>query len=64
VGVQVKTPVVALMLAPAGAPGSSEKLNVWPASGSLALASKVIRASSFPLWLPIGSSTGGLLPGV
>src|SRR5262245_33838019 len=34
VGVQVKTPLLELIAAPDGAPGSSEKVRAWPESGS------------------------------
>src|ERR1051326_2767575 len=60
-GVQVNTPLVGLMLAPAGAPESREKVN-WFAgiSGSLALALKVSRTPSLAVLFPIEVSTGGL----
>jgi hypothetical protein len=58
----VKTPVVALMLAPAGAPASRLKVSVLAGrSASVALASKLIRASSLPDWSPIALSTGAML---
>ena len=46
-GFQVKTPVMGLMVAPAGAPGSSEKVNVLAGmSASLAVMVKVSRVPS------------------
>ena len=46
------------MLAPDGKPGSIEKVNVCPASGSVAVAVKVRRFPSVTVWLPIGFRTG------
>src|SRR5262245_8837976 len=60
-GVQVKTPLLALMLAPAGAPGS--RLNVSACAGkseSVAPAVKVNRPPSFTTWLAIGASAGAV----
>src|SRR5947207_11793 len=62
VGVQVNTPLVELIDAPPGAPGSSEKVNICAGmSGSVALAVKVRRVFSFTDCDPIGASTGALL---
>src|SRR5437867_3297102 len=60
-GVQEKMPLAALMLAPAGAPGSSEKRSVWAVSGSLAAAVKLITVISSPETLLIGFKIGGRL---
>src|SRR5262245_57331251 len=57
VGVQVNTPVVGSIQAPAGA--SAPRLNVTPgSSGSVALAVKVIRLPTCTAWLSIRASTG------
>src|SRR5512144_1342527 len=58
VGVQVNTPVEELIDAPAGKPASSEKVRVWPASGSVAVAVNVNRFPSVTVLFPIVSSTG------
>ena len=69
VGVQLKTPVVLLIVAPVGmAPGAapSARLKVSVLAGrsaSVALASKVMRVPSSPDWLPISARTGATLTG-
>src|SRR5437867_4492279 len=60
VGVQVNTPLVALMLAPAGAPGSRLKVKVL-ASASVAVAVNVRSVPSTRVLSPIGESTGAVL---
>src|SRR3990172_9126717 len=60
VGVQVNAPPVVIG-APAGAPASSEKVRVWPASGSVAVAVKLRSEPSLTVLFPIEASTGGLL---
>ena len=62
VGVQVKTPVTGVMLAPAGAPASRLKVNVLAGrSASVAVAVKVSGVSSSTVLLPIAASTGAWL---
>ncbi len=62
VGVQVKTPVVALIVAPAGTcplvPLSRLKVSVCPALASVAVAVNVSGWPSSMLWLPMAASTG------
>ena len=59
VGVQVKLPPV-VMAAPAGAPASRVKVRVLAGrSASVAVAVKLIRASSLPLWLPMARQHRG-----
>src|SRR3990172_643692 len=60
VGVQVNAPPV-VIAAPAGAPASSEKVRVWPASGSVAVAVKLRSEPSLTVLLPIAASTGAAL---
>ena len=57
-GVQLKAPVEPLIAAPAGAPASSEKASVWPASASVAVAVKATSTPTVPDLFPIASSTG------
>src|SRR5437762_1704263 len=62
VGVQLKAPVAALIVAPGGAPPSSEKASVFAGmSASVAVAVKVVGVPITPLLFPIGVSTGGEL---
>src|ERR1051325_4813172 len=59
VGVQVKTPVVVLMLAPVGAPGSSENVRLW--AGRFASVAEAVNVSVEPSatdLLPIAARTG------
>src|SRR5437899_3583680 len=65
-GVQAKVPVVGLMPAAAGAPGSSEYVSCWGGvSESVAVATKVRGVPSLIDLFPIGAKTGGtLLPGM
>ena len=59
VGVQENAPVEALIVAPAGAPASSEKVSVFAGtSASVAVAVNASVASSFTVLLPIAASTG------
>ena len=60
-GVHVKTPLLELMAAPEGAPGSSVKVSAWPEFGSVAEAVKVTRALSLPDLFPMAARTGGEL---
>src|SRR5439155_1624345 len=61
-GVQLKAPVAALIVAPGGAPPSSEKASVFAGmSASVAVAVKVVGVPITPLLFPIGVSTGGEL---
>src|SRR5262249_50161917 len=65
VGVQVKTPVLVLMAAPAGAPGSRLKVSVCPTSGSVAVAVNVYSACSGMVTLAgTPDNTGGWLTAV
>src|SRR6185436_13524872 len=60
VGVQVKTPLLELMLAPTGAmPSSVKRSRCTGTSGSNAWAVKLIWFPSLPARLAIGVSTGG-----
>src|SRR6185503_18981804 len=58
-GTQKNVPVLGLIEAPTGAPGSRLKLNCCPPFGSVALAVKASRVPSVTDLLPIGASTGG-----
>src|SRR5438552_1689732 len=59
VGVQLKAPDDAPIVAPAGAPASSEKVSVFAGtSESVAVAVKAIVASSFIVLLPIAAMVG------
>src|SRR5260370_766497 len=61
-GVQEKTPVMELMVAPAGAPGSSEKVNVLAGmSASLAVTVKVSSVPSLTVGSLTGPNTGAVL---
>ena len=70
VGVQLKTPVELLIVAPVGrAPGASPSARLKDSvlagtSASVALASKVISVPSSPDWLPIGVRYGCLVDAV
>ncbi len=58
-GVHEKAPVDALIVAPAGAPASSEKLSVLAGtSGSVAVAVKVIATPTVPALFPMTPRTG------
>jgi len=58
-GVQLKAPVEELIVAPDGAPASSENANVFAGlSVSVAVAVKVTGAPTLPVWFPIAASTG------
>src|SRR5258708_37869131 len=60
-GIQAKTPLVALMVAPAGAPGSSVNVNELAGmSASVAMAVKLNRLSSFTVLSLMGANTGAL----
>jgi hypothetical protein len=59
VGVHENAPLRALMVAPAGAPGSRENAIVSPKSGSVAVAVRASVASSSTVLFPTGSSVGG-----
>ena len=61
VGVQVNTPVVGSMLAPAGAPARLNVNALAGASESLAVAVKVNWLPSFTDWSPMRASTGAAL---
>src|SRR5438034_7549390 len=59
VGVQLKAPVAALIVAPGGAPASSEKASVFAGmSASVAVAVKVVGVPITPVLFPIAASTG------
>jgi hypothetical protein len=58
VGVQLKRPVFGSRVAPVGAFVPSEKVSVWPASASVAVAVKVRLIPSFTVLSPIGVRTG------
>src|SRR5207244_2612561 len=58
-GVQVKTPVPALILAPAGAPTRLKVSVLAGRSGSVAVAVKVSKWPSSTVLLPRGPRTGG-----
>src|SRR5882672_966097 len=59
-GVQVKTPLAGLMIAPAGAPGSRLKVRLCAGrSGSVAVAVKVRFEPAVTVLLPMVASTGG-----
>src|SRR2546423_15070881 len=59
VGVQVKTPLVELILAPAGAPESRVYVSVWAGtSGSVAETVKLNGFPSVTVLFPIGAITG------
>ncbi len=65
-GVQLNTPVVLLIVAPAGTspeePSARLKVSVLAGrSASVALASKVMSVPSSPDWLPIAARTGATL---
>ena len=58
-GTQLNTPVAALIVAPAGAPASSEKLSVLAGtSESVAVAVSWSSAPSLTLWSAIAASSG------
>src|SRR5258708_6882492 len=60
-GIQAKTPLVALMVAPAGAPGSRVNVNELAGmSASVAMAVKVSRLPSFTVLSLMGAKTGAL----
>src|SRR5438876_3827231 len=59
VGVQLKAPVEPLIVAPDGAPASSENVSVFAGmSPSVAVAVKVTGVPTEPVLFPIGASTG------
>src|SRR5262245_41126532 len=60
VGVQVNTPLVALILAPGGALTKLNESVLAGLSGSVAEAVSVSVAPSLIVWLPIGANTGEL----
>src|SRR6266571_4335607 len=62
VGVQLKAPVDAPIVAPGGAPASSEKVKVFAGiSESVAVAVKVVGVPITPVLFPIAASTGAEL---
>src|SRR5438874_2483976 len=60
VGVQLKTPVVGSMLAPAGAPGARPKVRMAP-SESVAVAVNVSKVCSLTVWSAIAARASGLI---
>ena len=62
-GVQVNRPLAGWMLAPAGAPGSSEKVSVSP-STSVAETVKLTGLPRDTVRSPVGASTGASLTGL
>src|SRR5437762_553837 len=65
VGVQVKRPLVKLMVAPAGAAAARVNRSAdWTESTSVAEAEKVRVCPAAIVWSAIGASTGGSLIGV
>jgi hypothetical protein len=59
VGVQLKAPVEPLIVAPDGAPASSENVSVFTGmSASVAVAVKVTGVPTLPVLFPIAPSTG------
>src|SRR6185295_13826490 len=64
-GVQLKAPVEPLIVAPAGAPASSEKVKVFAGtSASVAVAVKVTATPTVPDLLPIAANTGATFTSV
>src|SRR5260370_31158349 len=62
-GIQAKTPLVALMVAPAGAPGSSVNVSVLAGmSASVAMAVKLSRLPSVTVFVGVGAQTGAVVP--
>src|SRR5260370_13950786 len=60
-GIQAKTPLVALMVAPAGAPGSRVYVNELAGiSASVAMAVSISRLPSFTVLSLMGAKTGAL----
>jgi hypothetical protein len=57
----VKRPLLGLIVAPLGAPGSRLKVNTSPESGSDATAVKASSVASLIVWFATNASTGRLL---